>query len=119
MNNSEERTINKRTINKNNNIESDIPDWFYFAFGMMLVFFSGLESEKESPIINNSQPVEIATSEKDGGYTNKIATSLEVEIINLEPLSEIPLEQENFSNALIFNFSENEFSDHSGDLLPN
>ena len=26
--------------------EPDIPDWFYFAFGMMLVIFSGLESEK-------------------------------------------------------------------------
>ena len=54
--------------NPNNQLASnnnEIPDWFYFAFGMMLVIFSSFKPQQQNLNNHNSTPNEIMIHEKE------------------------------------------------------
>ena len=72
--------------------EPEIPDWFYFIFGMMLVIFSGLEKESEKLNLADSIPNEIAVYENEENL-NFDFFNISVEYFtNVEVLLENPKE---------------------------
>ncbi len=95
--------------------DQEIPDWFYLAFGMMLVIFSGLEVKSDNVNSNSNNPSsrEIAVQTNDGRFSNTSPYTSNEEIINIEAIMGVPFGSSNF------NVSENDFSDLSSDLLPN
>lgn len=69
------------------NKNKDIPDWFYFLFGMMLVIFSGLQPQSQEGNSNNHfQSQTIAEQEKIESNDGKI---VEVTMANVDVIESI------------------------------
>lgn len=61
---------------------SSIPDWFYFIFGMMLVFFSAIDAKGQNQISNHADPNEMTVS-PEGYFKNDQELVYEIRFQNV------------------------------------
>ena len=88
--------------NPNNQIASnnnEIPDWFYFAFGMMLVIFSSFKPQQQNPDKHNSTPNEIMIHENE----ESLRTRSREDLINVKVLLEFSKKEKLYGEKQILN----------------
>lgn len=70
-----------------NNKNTDIPDWFYFLFGMMLVIFSGLQPQSQEANSQSQSPSQIFVENEK--VENSNAKFVDATIANVDVIESI------------------------------
>ncbi len=103
--------------------DQEVPDWFYFFFGMMIVIFSGLKNNNENLNSENIDSNQFAIHDCQENFSWETSNMSEVDLINVEVLLESYLGVENVNEipdeTSYYNFREKDFLDQSVALLPN
>ena len=101
--------------------DPEIPDWFYFLFGIMLVFFSGIEAKGQNLNFNNSVSPELIVCEGEENFTIEFTNTSTGILSNVEILLELPIGVEYVSASILesstFNVQESDISNLSAVLF--
>ena len=110
-------TIQQKPLQQSAVSEKEVPDWFYFVFGMMLVIFSSFEVQGQNLSFNNSVPDGIMVCEGEESFTVEFTNTSGGSISNVEVLLNLPTGVEyvsgSLSEASTFNVQESDISDLS------
>lgn len=84
-------TIQQKSLQPSHLNEPEVPTFFYFILGMILVFGSGVNAGEQNVNFNNPIPAEIMASEEDNNFIVGFTNISNANIEDVEVLLEMPV----------------------------